>query len=76
MSPNHNSKEDGARYRNPPGLLGRRCLLGGDIPAVINGVLERVNGGLEFEVTWWESRARHCEWVSPSEVVIEINGRY
>lgn len=52
-------------------ILGRRCKIGGDIPAVINGVLERQNGGLEYEVIWWEGRARHCEWVQPQEVTIE-----
>ena len=52
-------------------LLGAKVYIGGDIPAVVNGILTRVNGGLEYEVIWWDGRTRRCEWVSPLEVTLE-----
>lgn len=58
----------GIQAVDPRDILGGKCYIGGDIPAVINGVLFRVNGSTEYEIVWWDGRTRRCEWVMPQEI--------
>jgi hypothetical protein len=62
---------DLANLRLPPGILGRACRIDDGIPGMVTGVLERISGGLEIEVAWWDGRQRRCEWLNPAEVALE-----
>ena len=48
--------------------LGSRVLIGGDIPGIVTGILQRLHGSSEIEVVWWDGRIRKCEWVNPQEL--------
>jgi hypothetical protein len=51
--------------------LNSHVLVGGEIPAVITAVSIRPAENsvrVSYEVTWWDERARKCDWVEPSEI--------
>ncbi len=60
-----------APLRCHPGILGRKCRINGGVPGMVSGILERVTGGLELEVIWWDGNTRRCEWLAAAEVTFD-----
>ncbi len=49
-------------------LPGTAVLMDQDIRACVAQVSIRERGAIQYQVTWWDSRRRQCEWVEPHEI--------
>ncbi len=47
--------------------MGASVLIVGDVPAIVHGFLQRLNGETSYELIWWDGRTRKCEWVTENE---------
>lgn len=49
--------------------IGTEVVIDENIPAHITAVcIKGVEHRLTYEVTWWDERARKCEWLDPWEI--------
>lgn len=48
--------------------LGQKVKIGGDIPAFINAIAQKLSGEVSYEVVWWEGRQRRSEYVAKGEI--------
>jgi hypothetical protein len=58
--------------------LNSHVVVDGEIPAVITAVSIRPAENsvrVSYEVTWWDERARKCDWVEPSEIKPQSDNR-
>jgi hypothetical protein len=54
-------------------MPGSPVLIGGEVPGTITAVTLRGSGHVTYEVSWWDSRTHHSEWIEQSGVRLAEN---
>lgn len=48
--------------------IGCNVIIGGNMSAIVTGIMIRDRGHLMYECSWWDQRTHNCTWLEQIEV--------